>query len=403
MRIVEINDVNKGSTGNIMCGIAEVARAQGHQVLICYPHSRDNLKGYSKGDYLVGNRYLRNIGRAIAERVKSEHMIHISATLTLLFRLQRFNPDVVHIHNIHDSFLNIPLLFKYLRKRKIRVVWTLHDCWLYTGHCPYYIETGCYDWQTECKVCKYYRDYPSSFYDDASYKYHLKKQLLLSLGDNLVLVPVSKWLANEVSKSFLKNVSRQVISNGIDMGIFYPSPDLAIKKKFNIPKGKIILAAATNWGKRKGLPDYYKLAEMLAEDETIVLVGISGDMQKDLPKGIIGINRTDSKEELAKLYSIADVVLSLSYAETFGMTIIEANACGTPVVVYDNTAQPELVSSDNGVVVSTGDVKAVYQAVKTIFAKERELWRIKCRNSVVCKYNNSVSYQGYIQIFERQQ
>lgn len=400
MRIVELNSVNSGSTGSIMRDVAAVARAKGHEVLVCYPQSRDNLAKYEQGDYVIGSRYLRNFGRIISRYFRAEYFVHIIATLSLILKLEKFKPDIIHIHNIHDSFLNLPLFIFYLRREGINVVWTLHDCWLYTGHCTYYVEVGCYKWQHICHDCKLYKSYPQSHYDDSTYKFALKKKLLLSLGNKLTLAPVSLWLANEVSKSFLKDVRFQVVPNGIDIDVFSPKVETSIKKKYGIPNGKIILAAATDWGDRKGLSDYYKLSKMLSDDEHIVLVGVTDVIVKELPDNIIGIKRTDNKADMAKLYSIADVVLSLSYAETFGLTIIEANACGTPVVVYNNTAQPELVTRENGIVVETGDVKAAFCAIQTLFRVDRNIWKQQCRNKVENIYSKDISYQGYIRLFE---
>ena len=399
MRIVEINSVNKGSTGNIMLGVANVARTQGHDVLVCYPKCRDNMAKYKDGDYLIGNRLSRNIGRLLSQHFRAEHYIHICSTLSLIYRLKRFHPDVIHMHNIHDSFLNFPLFFSYVKQAGISVVWTLHDCWLYTGHCPHYVETGCEKWQIGCNDCKYHDQYPRSTYDDSSYKFKLKKRILLGLGDRLTLAPVSVWLANEVKKSFLKNVRCSVVPNGIDMGVFKPTIDTGVRDKYGIPNGRIILGAATDWGERKGLSDYCRLVGKLADDEHIVLVGGSDEIIGKLPRGIVGIRRTDSKEDMAKLYSLADVVLSLSYAETFGLTIVEANACGTPVVVYDNTAQPELVQHDNGLVVRTVDIDAVYEAICIILSKKHIFMTEKCCKNAA-KYTEMRSYQRYLTLFE---
>lgn len=400
MRIVEINSVNKGSTGNIMLGVARVARNYGHYVLVCYPKSRDNMLKHKKGDYLIGNRFSRNVGRFLSQHFKSEHCIHICSTLMLICKLMRFQPDVIHVHNIHDSFLNFPLFFRYIKSAGIPVVWTLHDCWLYTGHCPYYVGTGCNMWQSECKGCKYYDQYPHSSYDDSSYKFKMKQHILLGLGQKLMLAPVSKWLAAELKKSFLKNVKCQVMPNGIDMKVFKPTSEVGVRDKYGIPDGRIILAAATEWSDRKGLKDYYTLAKMLSKNEYIVLVGIGDDLMDNLPTGIVGIKRTDSKEDMAKLYSVANVVLSLSYAETFGLTIIESIACGTPVVAYNNTAQPELINSGNGMIVETGNVDAVYAAIQNVFARKKETWIPLCHQSIL-KYDEQKSYMEYLNLFKQ--
>ena len=209
-----------------------------------------------------------------------------------------------------------------------------------------------------------------------------------------------EFTANEVKASFLKNVNCHVISNGINMDVFKSLEERSTREKYGIPTGRIFLAAATSWDNRKGLSDYFKLSDKLTDDEYLVLVGIDPQKIKDASPKIIGVNRTDNKEDMAKLYSLADVVLSLSYAETFGMTIIEANACGTPVVVYDNTAQPELISRENGRVVKTGDISSVYEAIKEICKEKRDVWRIKCREKVFDKYSENTTYQKYLNLFK---
>lgn len=399
MKIVELNSVNRGSTGVIMRGITCVARSLGHEVLVCYPSSRGNMKQYQKGDYLIGNRYLRNLCRIISERFKAEYIIHIFSTIFFILRLKRFSPDIIHIHNIHDTFINLPLFIWYVKRNKINIVWTLHDSWLYTGHCTYYVESRCNKWKTQCRECKSYKEYPCSLYDDSKYKFNLKKKLLLSLDDKLSLVPVSSWLAGEISQSFLRQVHCNVVPNGIDMNVFSPINDDNIREKYGIPSGKIILGAATNWGKRKGLSDYYKMAEMLSDEEHIVLVGISPNIAKDFPKGMVAVERTDNKKDMAQLYSMADVVLSLSYAETFGLTIIEANACGTPVVIYGNTAQTELIGQDNGYIVETGNVREAYEAIQKVYKTDQDKWERTCRAHVQNTYSENVVYKNYIDLF----
>lgn len=399
MRIVEINAVNRGSTGTIMRGVANLARTKGHEVLVCYPNSRENKAHYQEGDYLVGTVFSRNIGRWISIHYKSEHCIHLLATFHLIQKLKQFNPDVIHIHNIHDSFLNLPLLFNYIRRSSVRVIWTMHDCWLMTGHCGFYVDMGCSKWQQGCKDCQHYDVYPHSKYNDAVYKINLKRELLSPLIKRLILTPVSTWLAHELSKSYLKDFRYKIIANGVNIDVFRPIIDDSIRSRYGIPEGRIILAAGTAWGRIKGLYDFYKLSYLLQDNEHIVLIGVSDEVLNEMPPSIIGIRRTDNAVELAKLYSTADVVLSLSYRETFGMTIIEANACGTPVIVYDNTAQPELVSEDNGLVVPSGNIKALLKAIKTVFAIDRDKWRNSCRGKVINGYSEAISYQKYIDLF----
>lgn len=397
MRIVEINTVNRGSTGAIMLGLANYARSKGHDVLVCYPNSRENQLHKAPDDYLIGNRYTRNIGKVLCKYFKADYYVHLIATIGLILRFRRFNPDIVHIHNLHDSFINIPLFLNYLKKSGKRIVWTMHDCWLYTGHCPHYVYYGCNKWQTKCSQCNYYHQYPESAFDDSEYRFRIKKKLLWGLSEQLTLVPVSNWLASEVSKSFLRQIHCVVVPNGIDTIVFKPSYDESIKTKYGIPSGKIYLAAATGWGDQKGLSDYIKLSQLLNPDEHLVLVGLPNSILSKLPSCIIGIERTDSKEDMAKLYTIADVVLSLSYAETFGLTIIEANACGTPAIVYKNTAQPELINKFNGLVAQNCSIESVRECLTEISTvSQKDISKLCIEHAQ--EYSNEKSYNAYLQL-----
>ena len=398
MNIVEINSVNRGSTGSIMRAISDFAKRRGHNVLMCYPDQRDNRVVYNDSDYLIGNRFSRNIGVYLCSKFKFIKFAHTFATLCLLRKLKSFKPDVIHLHNLHPLYLNLSLFFNYINKYDIKVVITLHDCWLYTGHCPYYTDLCCLKWMNKCYECPVYTEYPKSNWDDSSYMFNYKKKLLLSLK-NLTLVPVSNWLGNEVKKSFLHNCRIQIISNGIDLSIFKPTFDMSVLAKYGIKDEFLIMGCATEWGYRKGLEDYLQLSTMLHSDEKIILVGISESALIDKPSNIILINRTEDVNELACLYSRANVLLSLSKEETFGLTIIEAMACGTPAIVYNNTAQPELINNNNGFVVSNGDLKSVRDRIDEIKLMDEKEISGRCV-AFAKQYGKDVIYKKYMELLE---
>lgn len=397
MNIIEINSVNRASTGSIMKAVADYARSRGHSVMVCYPDQRDNRKAYREGDYLIGNRYLRNIGVFICRYFRYFKYAHAITTACFIRRLKTFKPDVIHIHNLHPSYLNLYMLFKYANKNNVKVVITQHDCWLYTGHCPHYTDLGCNKWKSGCESCKVYMQYPISKWDDSSYMFEQKKRLLLSLKD-LTLVPVSQWLGNEDKKSFLKDSKICTISNGINLSIFKPTVDDTYLKKCGIGEEFLIMGCATDWGYRKGLYDYLKFSTMLHQNEKIILVGMPEGMLIDKPDNVIIVNRTENPFQLAALYTRANVLLSLSKEETFGLTIVEAMACGTPAVVYNNTAQPELINGRNGIVVPNGDINAVRQGVDEI-----KKWIHDVAGDCVDfakRYDQNAVYDKYVNLME---
>ena len=397
MKILSINSFNTGSTGRIMRQIADVARQRGHDVTLCYPHSRTNEANYQSSDIYIVNRYIRLIG-VFLDFIGCHRIAFCFSTYIFLRKVERLKPDVIHLHNLHGSYINLYLLFKYLKKRNIKVIWTLHDCWSFTGHCGHYITIGCSKWITGCYNCPKYKDYPSTFIDDSKGRYCFKRNLFNELS-NLTLVPVSIWLANQCAQSFLKEKRCTPIYNGIDIDVFsYKNSDA--KEKYGIEGKFIAIALATSWGEDKGFNDYIKLANLLSDDEVIVMVGLSEELKSQLTPNIIGVSRTESLSELVSLYSAADVLLSLSKAETFGLTIVEALACGTPAIVYDNTAQRELILPDTGYLVETGSVECVYQYMKTVRLNGREFYSQSCRKYVEINFSDSLQYRKYVDLYE---
>jgi glycosyltransferase involved in cell wall biosynthesis len=318
----------------------------------------------------------------------------VIATRKLIQDIERFNPDIVHLHNIHGYVLNYRHMFEYLNQKKIPVVWTFHDFWAITGHCAYFYQ--CEKWKFGCGECGKLRDYPRSITDCSRYNLHIKRELFSN--SNLHLVAVSPWMKSYIKESILKEKPITVIPNGVDVQVFY---NRNISKYQDIPDGEyIMLAVAIKWDNRKGLRDYIKLSSLLNDGEKIVLVGLTDKQIKQLPSNVIGLPRTETQDKLAELYSRADVVLSLSYAETFGLTIAESMACGTPVVAYDNTAQGDLLTEDTGVKVKTGDVDGVYKAIQEVKIKGKEFYSHACRTRAEEHFDKDKCFKKYIELYE---
>ena len=262
------------------------------------------------------------------------------------------------------------ILFDFLAEYGKPVVWTLHDCWAFTGHCSYFSYEGCDKWRSGCYSCPLKNEYPASILMDNSKKnYDEKKQIFTALK-NAVIVTPSKWLGGIVKESFLGKYPVKVIYNGIDIDCFKPT-ESNFKEKYGIEDKKIVLGVASVWEKRKGLNDFYKLNEIIGDDYKIVLVGLNSAQLAELPEGIIGIKRTNSARELAEIYTAADVFVNTSREETMGLTTVEALACGTPAVVCNATAVPEVVTEKSGIVIEPDNIDMLLNAVKGIsFSKE---------------------------------
>lgn len=323
------------------------------------------------------------------------------ATEVFVEEVKKLSPDLIHIHNIHDYYINYPVLFRFLQSSNIPVVWTFHDLWPVTGHCAHFSMIGCEKWKTECYQCPQKKVYPASiFLDRSRQNFALKKELFRSLK-NIVVVPVSTWLGSMLNFSFLSGSNIRVINNGIDIDRFRPTGDSkATKEKYKIGDRTMLLAVATAWSLNKGLYDYFTLSNLLNEDEVIVLVGLTKEQLRELPEKIIGIERTEDFTELVALYTSADIVLNLSFEETFGLTTVEGMACGTPGIVYNCTASPELISPETGFVVEAGDMKGIINAISAIKEKGKSYYSKACRERVLQYYNKEDRYKDYIALYK---
>lgn len=398
MKILQINStLNWGSTGRIAEEIGNVIKANFGESYIAY--GRYHNRSLSK-EIHIGNKWDIFMHVLQARFLDRQGLGSQKATKDFLNRVENINPDIVHLHNIHGYYVNYQLLFEFLSEVNVPVIWTLHDCWSFTGHCTNYTFDGCEKWKTLCYECALKKKYPSSLFIDNSTKNFLDKKRFFTLPKKMILVPVSDWLAKEVAKSFLgKKYEVQVIHNGIDTNVFSPIEN---KTFFHNKNGKhIVLGVASIWEERKGLMDFVKLRKFLSDDYIILLIGLNKKQCVSLPKGIIGIERTNNIRELAEYYSIAEVFVNPTWEDTFPTTNLEALACGTPVVTYRTGGSPEAISSETGFVVEQGDLEGVVAAIKEISFKGKSFYSQACRNRAIQNFNKIDRYQEYIELYKK--
>lgn len=371
MRVVQINGGAKGSTGKIMMGIAEVARAQGHEVMCASPITTTNRDaGEDCGYYRIGTFNSRRVNVALARITGFNGCFAWFETYKLLKKIDEFKPDIIHLHNLHDSYINLPMLFSYIKKHNVPTVWTLHDCWAFTGQCPHFTIVKCDKWKVGCHNCPQYKEYPASLYDNTKKMWQLKKKWFTGVK-NMTIVTPSEWLAGLARESYLKQYPIEVINNGIDLNVFKPTHS-NFRKQYGIPGDKyIVLGVSFAWGYRKGLDCFVEMAEKLGEQYQIVLVGTDDEIDKNLPHNIISIHRTQNQKELAEIYSAADVFVMPTREENYPTVNMEAIACGTPVVTFDTGGSPEMLDDKTGIVVEANDIEATKKAIKDICEKKR--------------------------------
>lgn len=398
-KLLQINTVvNYGSTGHIVESIGEEVLRHGWESYVAYGRKPRSSKSRL---IKIGNTTSVLWHYIQREFFDCSGLGSIRATKRLLKEIEEINPDVIHLHNLHGCYLNVEVLFEYLTRKNVPIIFTLHDCWSITGHCGYFTEIGCSKWKVECSRCpqiKKERFWPFIL-DRSAVNYNLKKKLFTSVN-NLTLVPVSHWLEGIVKESFFKEKRIRVICNGVDTVVFEPKSNIEeVKQKYNIPSKTILLGVASVWEKRKGLDDFLLLSKKISDDIVIVLVGLSKKQISKLPTKIIGIERTESKEELAQLYSLADLFINPSVEETFGLTTVEAMSCGTPVVVYDSTASPELVTIETGFVVEPHDIVGIKQCINTICEKGKDGYKLACRQRVLKLFDKDKQNKMYYSLY----
>lgn len=398
-RILQINVVgNWGSTGRIANDIGDKCISNGWKSYIAV--GRKTRVSKSKiikiGDNLdLGLHKLKSI-------VLDRHGFgSTNATLRFIEQIKNIKPDIIHLHNLHGYYINIDILFNYLSKSKTPIVWTLHDCWSFTGHCTYFDKVGCDKWKTACYSCPQKTEYPASLFIDNSKKNYIDKKTIFNSVNHLTLVPVSNWLLGLVKKSFLKTSHIKVINNGIDLDKFTPKQDSKImKSRLGIVDEFIILGVASYWTKRKGFDDFIKLSKIIDNETVIILIGLNDVQLKNLPKNIIGLKRTSSIEDLAEIYSLADVYMNLTYEDNFPTTNLEALACGTPVLTYNTGGSIECVSDETGFVIRKGDFNQIKKTIDKIKLLDKDFYKKNCRISAKGSYDKNEKFNEYIDLYK---
>ena len=403
-KLLQINPVIRvnTSTGRIMQEIGELAMQNGWECHIAYSKGRDGIRECRSDIVPVGNIW-STAWHGIETRLFDRHGLASShATRQFVRKIEEISPDVVHIHNIHGYFLNYQILFDYLSKAGIPVVWTVHDCWLYTGHCYYYSFAGCDRWQTGCHHCPQKKEFPTSLFCDRSRRnFEDKKAAFTSMPlDRMTIVPVSEWIRNEMRRSFLNAYPFRVIHNGINTDIFNIYDDRQVRKTFGLGNRHILLGVASIWSREKGLDDFIRMAGMLNEDEVVVLVGIKPEDRKRLPDNVVGIARTENIRQLAELYAAADVFVNPTWQDNYPTVNMEAIACGTPVVTYRTGGSVEVITPATGMIVEQGNLNELLKSIREIESKGKASYQEACRKYALLNFKKEDRYMEYLRLYE---
>ena len=400
MKVLFINTVfGKGSTGRIVKQLGDTIEADGGEYMVAY--GRGDIVD-PKHSYFIGNKLDRYIHAGVSRITDRAGFYSKTCTKELVEFIRDYNPDIIHLHNLHGYYINLPILFEYLKEEfQGKIVWTFHDCWPYTGHCTYYQYAGCSLWKSQCDNCPQKKEYPQSVVFDSSRKNYEEKRLLINgIASKLTVVTVSDWLRDEVINSGLSASSVMTIHNGVDTNLFRPT-ESGIREKYDIGDKYFFLCVSDGWDQRKGIDKIVELQKSIDDRAKIVVIGIDKEQINYFPKNIICLERTWNQTELIEFYSAADVLFNPSNEETFGLVTAEAMACGTPVIVFNTTASPEIVGNEKCGLIITDNASQpnVIQKnyPKMLFAKKDKTE--ECRNRVVRYFSEEKMKRMYLELY----
>lgn len=397
MKVLQINSVcGIRSTGRIATDIHQLLQEKGHESVIAYgqlePKNCDRT-------IKIGNQTDINL-HGVKSRVLDRHGFGSKkATQEFLEKVENYGPDLIHLHNIHGYYLHVGLLFEYIKKKNIPVVWTLHDCWSFTGHCAYFDFAACSKWKTECHDCPQKKTYPASLVLDQSRRNYREKKEIFNGVKDLSFVTPSKWLKGLLGESYLSSYDAFVINNGIDLDTFKPSSG-AFRSKHQLEESFVMLMVSSEWTNRKGLQYLVKFNETLKDNEKIVLVGLTEELKQSLPDSMVKITKTDNIQELAEIYAASDVLLNPTLEDNFPTTNLEALACGTPVITFNTGGSPEAIDEETGMVIPQGDLTALRSAVDEMKRFGKSHYEEKARARALSRYHRQDRYLDYINLYE---
>lgn len=390
MKVALINSVcGTGSTGKICVGIGKSLEKNNIDHKIFYACGKSN---YQKALHYSNNKYITV--QALKSRILGNYGFNSKkATAILISELEKYQPDIIHIHNIHGHDCNLDMLFTYLKQTNKKIIWTFHDCWAFTGYCTYFTMCKCEKWKEKCFSCQQKREY--TWFLDRSTSNFDKKQELFSRLDLRIITP-SKWLAEVVKESFLKDYPITVINNGIDLSVFKPT-ESSFRQKYKISQKQfLILGVAFGWDKRKGLDVFLQLhKEMDSDIFRFALIGTDNRIDQSLPKDIISIHRTENQLELAEIYTAADVFVNPTREENYPTVNMEAIACGTPVVTFNTGGSPEILSEITGKVIYSNTSAELKQEIIKIYY-QRPYETEDCVNEAR-KFDQNKKFQEYVE------
>jgi len=397
LKVLQINAVyNMGSTGVMVREIGDVLEKEGHEVyyaVACSHEKKENL-------YEIGNLLDHKLHAFFSRVLGRQGYYSCSATIKLLKWVDGVKPDIIHIHNLHSNYINYLYLFKYVQKRKIKTIITLHDCWFFTGKCFHFLYDDCNKWKDECGECPRIHCEQNSFLFDRTKRVLEDKRKYIGLNEQVTVVTVSDWLRTLAQESVLRKREILTIKNGIDLAVF--SPQQVDRSDYGISNSKfVVLGMANKWLASENRETFVEITSFLQEDELLLLIGCNKHQLENLPNGVKGVGYIYERERLSEYYSLSDVFVNVTKVDSLPTVNIESLACGTPVVTYNSGGSAEILNSDVGICLEYGDVEGLKKAIRQIKKERKSSYSEKCRKHAQMYYQKDNNYQKYIELYKK--
>lgn len=391
-KVLQINSVyGSGSTGNIVKNLMLTMRDEGIEPLAAYGIGKEvkdsNILKFSDSLSVKTDILLSRI-------TGKTGCFNRKGTAVLINWIKEKQPDIIHLHNIHGFYINVPMLLKFLKQYGRPVVWTMHDCWTFTGHCAHFETIDCDKWHTHCENCKGLWKYPASYKDRSKKNFDEKKELFSGL-QNLTIVTPSRWLAECVKSSYLKDYQVRVINNGIDLNVFRPIKT-NLRSELGINDGAMILGMANKWLNPRNKDTVMKIAEALEGKGKAVIIGSE---EQSMHKNIICVPTVTNASKMAEYYSAADMFINLTLEDTFPTVNIEALACGIPVITYRTGGSPEILNGDTGYCVEKFNFNDIIEKIDVILRNGRAFYEEKCIARANNRYDYKKKFLEYIELY----
>lgn len=400
MRVLLI-DVNYGdsSTGKIVQDLQATVNADGGTATACYGRGEDRTDSVA-GVFKFGLDWETYVHAALTRLTGYTGCFSHFSTRRLIKYIDEFQPDIIHIHELHAYFVNLKPLLTYIAKKGIPVVWTFHCEFMYTGKCGHAFD--CNNWINGCGKCPSLGEYVSTFWFDHTREMLAEKKRLLDALDLRIVAP-SQWLADRCRRSCLGDRPISVIHNGVDTSIFYPRDASKLREELGIGVDeKVVLALAPNlMDERKGGEFVLGLAGMNSERHVrFVIVGVeNGTLPAEVPDNVIAKGPIYDKSLLATYYSMADAFVICSKRETFSMTCAEALCCGTRVFGFKSGAPESVFKEPLASFVEYGDTAALGRLLEDAEPTAAEEGRRRISEEAAALYSTKRMVAQYLKLY----